>query len=148
MVSMRSWQKFPPCPTEPMPGSSRMDLLLAEAEAISSGVSTSGITELGTLLHSTSSTQKKGVRIRERNNFAGTKISEERRGGGAKAEMPLQPMEKTMVGHLCPCSPWRPQWSTYPPAVCGEHHNGAGECMEETVILWEFHAGEVLQHGL
>ncbi|KAF4787843.1 hypothetical protein TURU_164610 [Turdus rufiventris] len=128
-----------------MPGISRMDLLLAEAEAISSGVSTSGITELGTLLLSTCSTQEKGVRMCERNNFAGMKISKEGRGGGARAEMPLQPMEKTMVG-LCPCSPWRPQWSTYPPAVCGEHHKDEG--MKGTVILWEFYTGEVLQHGL
>ena len=42
--SVSCYQKLPPCPAEPMPPSSKMDLLLAKAEPINSGGSTSGIT--------------------------------------------------------------------------------------------------------
>jgi len=51
------------------------------------------------------------VRICERNNSAETKASEgEGRGGAPTAgeEIPLQPMEKTMVREAVPCSTWRP----------------------------------------
>jgi len=50
----------------------------------------------------------RGVRICERNNSADTKVSEEEGGGcapGTGAEVPLQPVEKMMVGqavHLQP----------------------------------------------
>jgi len=42
---------------------------------------------------------ERGVRIRERNNSAETKVSEGGGGGapGTRAEVPLQPVEKTMV---------------------------------------------------
>jgi len=46
---------------------------------------------------------QRGVRICERNNPADTKDNEEGRGGGAsgaRAEIPLQPVEKTMVKHV------------------------------------------------
>jgi len=58
---------------------SKMDLLLAETKVIS-----------------------------ERNNFADTKFSEEGEGGGAPgtgAEIPLQPMLKTMVRQTVPLQP-------------------------------------------
>jgi len=50
------------------------------------------------------------VRICERINSADTKVSEEGGGGGAPgtgAEIPLQPVEQTMVRQAVPCSPWR-----------------------------------------
>ncbi|GAB0183220.1 hypothetical protein GRJ2_000787300 [Grus japonensis] len=43
-------------------------------------------------------------------NSADTKVSAEGGGGGApdtRAEIPLQPMVKTMVRQAVPCSPWR-----------------------------------------
>ena len=43
---MRSCKKLPPCPIEPMPAGSTLDLLLAKAEPISDGGSASGITDL------------------------------------------------------------------------------------------------------
>jgi len=48
------------------------------------------------------------VRICERNNSADTKVSEGGGGGGAPssgAEIPLQPMEKTMVRQAVPLQP-------------------------------------------
>jgi len=44
VTSVRSCQKFPPCPMEPSPAGSKMDPLLGKAEPISDGGSTSGIT--------------------------------------------------------------------------------------------------------
>ena len=44
VASVRSCQKLPPCLTEPMPAGSKTDPLLAKAEPISNGGSTSGIT--------------------------------------------------------------------------------------------------------
>lgn len=46
MVSERRCQKLPPCQTEPMPGGSKLDLLLAKAEPISDCGSVPGITLL------------------------------------------------------------------------------------------------------
>lgn len=48
MASVRSWQKVPPCPSEPMPVSSRMDLLLAEIKPVRNDRKTSGITDIKT----------------------------------------------------------------------------------------------------
>ncbi|KAK4818202.1 hypothetical protein QYF61_008586 [Mycteria americana] len=51
------------------------------------------------------SSWERGVRIWERNNSADTKVSEEGGGGGAPgtgAEIPLQPVEKTMVKQVAP----------------------------------------------
>ena len=65
---------------------------------------------------------ERGVRICERNNSADTKVSEEGGGGGApgaRAEIPLQPVVKTMVRQVVPCSQWRLWWSRYPPAAYG-----------------------------
>ncbi|KAK4830727.1 hypothetical protein QYF61_013177 [Mycteria americana] len=54
------------------------------------------------------SSQKRGVRICERNNSADTKVTEEGGGGGAPgpgAEISLQPMVKTMVRQAFPLQP-------------------------------------------
>ncbi|KAK4817094.1 hypothetical protein QYF61_027925 [Mycteria americana] len=78
----------------------QMDPLLAKAEPISDGGSTSVMAYLRRgkkLLRN--SIWKRGVRICERNNSADTQISEEGGGGGAPgagAEIPLQPVVKTM----------------------------------------------------
>ena len=87
----------------------KMDPLLAKAEPISDGGSASGITDLrkGKKLLRNGS-QKTEVRICERNNSADTKVSEEGGGGGAPgagAEIPLQPVGKTMVRQAVPLHP-------------------------------------------
>ncbi|GAB0190217.1 acid sphingomyelinase-like phosphodiesterase 3b [Grus japonensis] len=54
------------------------------------------------------SIQDRGVRICERNNSTDTKVSEEGGGGGAPGagtEIPLQPVEKTMVKQAVPLQP-------------------------------------------
>ena len=59
-------------------------------------------------MHSSNCSWERGVRIRERNNSADTKVSEEGGGGGAPgagAEIPLQPMVKTMVRQAVPLQP-------------------------------------------
>jgi len=84
---------------------SRTDPPLAKAEPISDGGSTSGITYLR---REKKLQQERGVRIRERNNFPDTKVSEEGGTGGAPgagAEVPLQTMEKTMVRQAVPLQP-------------------------------------------
>jgi len=88
-------------PMEPVLAGSKMGLSLAKPEPISDCGSTSLITYLRrgkTLLHNSS--WSRGVRICERNSSADTKVSEEGQGGGAtgaRAEIPLQPVVKTMV---------------------------------------------------
>ncbi|KAK4829029.1 hypothetical protein QYF61_001804 [Mycteria americana] len=94
---------------EPMPAGSKMDPPLAKAEPISDGGSASVITYLrrGKKLLCNSS-QERGVRVFERNNSADTKVSEEGGGGGAPgtgAEIPLQPVVKTMVRQAVPLQP-------------------------------------------
>ena len=107
---MKRHQKLSPCWTELVPAGSKIDLLLAKAEPISNGGSTSGITCLRRR-KVTAQQQlqvKRGVRICERNNSADTKVSEEGGGGGAPgagAEIPLQPMVKTMVRQAVPLQP-------------------------------------------
>ncbi|GAB0186167.1 mitochondrial enolase superfamily member 1 [Grus japonensis] len=85
------------------------DLLLAKAEPISDSGSTFGITYLrGEKNHQEQLQPERGVRRFERNNSAGTKVSEEGGGGGAPgagAEIPLQPVEKTMVRQAVPLQP-------------------------------------------
>ena len=94
---------------EPTPAGSKADPLLAKAKPISDGGSTSVITHLrrGKKLLRNSSWER-GVRICERNNSADTKVSKEGGGGGAPgagAEIPLQPMVKTMVRQAVPLQP-------------------------------------------
>ncbi|GAB0195028.1 acid sphingomyelinase-like phosphodiesterase 3b [Grus japonensis] len=93
-----------------MPAGSKMDPLLAKAEPISDGGSTSGITELrrGEKTHQEQLQPERGVKICGRNNSADTKVSAEGGGGGAPgtgAEIPLQPLEKTMVRQAVPLQP-------------------------------------------
>ncbi|GAB0189017.1 epimerase family protein SDR39U1 [Grus japonensis] len=90
-----------------MPAGSKTDPLLAKAEPISDGGSASGITELrrGEKTAQEKLQPDRGVRICKRNDSADTKVSEEGGGGGApgaRAEIPLQPMEKTMVRQAVP----------------------------------------------
>ncbi|GAB0184702.1 AN1-type zinc finger protein 5-like [Grus japonensis] len=99
-----------------MPAGSKTDLQLAKAEPNSDGGSVSGITELrrGEKKNKTKNTHQeelqpeRGARTCERNNSADTKVSEEGGGGGAPvpgAEIPLQPLEKTMVRQAVPQQP-------------------------------------------
>ncbi|GAB0178094.1 epimerase family protein SDR39U1 [Grus japonensis] len=91
-----------------MPAGSKTDPLLAKAKPISDSGSTSGITELRMRKNVAAQQQlqpQRGVRIRERNNSADTKVSADGGGGGAPgagAEIPLQPLEKTMVRQAVP----------------------------------------------
>ncbi|GAB0187378.1 hypothetical protein GRJ2_001203100 [Grus japonensis] len=88
-----------------------MDPLLAKAEPISDGGSASGITDLrrgGGGGERSNLQPERGVRIQERNNSADTKVSADGGGGGAPgagAEIPLQPLEKTMVRQAVPLQP-------------------------------------------
>ena len=102
MPSVRSCSKLPPCLTEPVPASSKTDPPLAKAKAISDGGSTFGITDLRRGRKSCGEmAAERGVRLCERNNPAGTKVSEEGGGGGARdaraESLPWQLVMKTMV---------------------------------------------------
>ncbi|KAK4807043.1 hypothetical protein QYF61_018384 [Mycteria americana] len=93
-------QKLPPCPIEPVPAGSKMDPPLAKAEPTSDSGSASVIIYLRRGKNCCTTAAERGVRICERNNYADTKVSEEGGGGGAPgtgAEIPLQPMVKTML---------------------------------------------------
>ncbi|KAK4821754.1 hypothetical protein QYF61_000815 [Mycteria americana] len=89
--------------------SSKKDLPLAKAKPISDSGSASVITYLRRGEKKPAQLQsKRGVGICERNNSAGTKVSEEGGGGGApdtRAEIPLQPLVKTMVRQAVPLQP-------------------------------------------
>ncbi|KAJ7405957.1 protein pxr1-like [Pitangus sulphuratus] len=67
------------CPIEPMPAGSKMDPPLAKAEPISNGHRASGITQLrrGEATAQQQLQLERGVRIRERNSPADTKVSGE-----------------------------------------------------------------------
>ncbi|GAB0178424.1 hypothetical protein GRJ2_000307700 [Grus japonensis] len=87
-----------------------MDLLLAKAEPISDSASASVVTYSRRKKNNTRSNLQagKGVRICERNNSADTQVSADGGGGGApgvRAEIPLQPLEKTMVRQAVPLQP-------------------------------------------
>ncbi|GAB0208689.1 acid sphingomyelinase-like phosphodiesterase 3b [Grus japonensis] len=94
-----------------MPAGSKTDPLLAKAEPISSDGSTSVITYLRREKKKKKISvlqPERGVRRCERNNCADTKVSEEGGGGGtpgARADIPLQPMVKTMVRQAVPLQP-------------------------------------------
>ncbi|GAB0207086.1 hypothetical protein GRJ2_003174200 [Grus japonensis] len=94
-----------------MPASSKKASLMAKAKPISDGGSASVITYLRREKKQPRSSflqPERGVRTCERNNSADTKVSEEGRGGGAPGiggEIPLQPMEKTMVRQAVPLQP-------------------------------------------
>jgi len=87
---------------------SQTDLPLAKAEPISNNGSTSGITYLRRGKKPAQLQPERGMRICERNNSADIKVSEEGGGGGAsgaRAEVPLQLMMKTMVRQVVPLQP-------------------------------------------
>ncbi|GAB0183375.1 hypothetical protein GRJ2_000802800 [Grus japonensis] len=92
-----------------MPASSKTDPLLAKAEPISDGDSTSGVTQLRREKKPVCSSHKRRVRRCERNNSADTKVCEEGGAGGApgaRAEIPLQqPMGKNLVRQAVPLQP-------------------------------------------
>ncbi|GAB0180072.1 cAMP-dependent protein kinase inhibitor alpha [Grus japonensis] len=120
-----------------MPASSKMDPLLAKAEIISDGGGTSRITELRRgktpAQHQEQLQPERGVRICERNNSADTQVTEEGGAGGAPgtgAEIPLQPLEKTMVRQAVPLQPM-------------EVHGGTGGCLKEAATPWEARARAV-----
>jgi len=89
-----------------MPAGSKMDLLLAKAQPISN---TSRIyLRRGKVDAQQQLELERGGRTCKRNNSADTKVSEEGGGGSvpvAEAEIPLQPMEKTMVRQAIPLQP-------------------------------------------
>ncbi|PKU39468.1 protein pxr1-like [Limosa lapponica baueri] len=93
---------------EPTPASSKIDPLLTKAEPISDSGSASGITYLRWRKNAVQQQPEREVRICERNSPADTKDSEEGAGGGApgvRAEIPLQPVVKTMVRQAVPLQP-------------------------------------------
>ncbi|KAK4811165.1 hypothetical protein QYF61_019796 [Mycteria americana] len=84
------------------------------------------------------SSWKRGVRICERNNSADTKVSEEGGGRGApgtRAEIPLQPVVKTMVRQAVLLQPMEVNsGADIHPAACEGPHVGAGGCARRR--LW------------
>jgi len=85
-----------------MPASSKMELLLSKAEPIRGGGRASVITYLR---RDKNSSQERGVRQCERNNSVDTKVSKQGGGGGtpgARTEIPLQTVMKTMVRQVVP----------------------------------------------
>jgi len=128
VASVRSCEKLPLCPVKSVPAGSKMDPTMVKAESISNSGSTSVITHLrrkkNPKLHN-------GVLQLERGQHSDyTKVSEEGGGGGAPgatAEIPLQPVEKTMVSQAVHLQPM-------------EAHGGAGGCLKEAVTLWGAHA--------
>ena len=109
MASVRTCQELPLCPIEQMPAGSNTDPPLAKAEPIGDGGSASGITYLRRGEKTCTTATSAGERSEnERNNCADTKVSEEGEGGGAPgtgAEIPLQPVVKTMVRQAVPLQP-------------------------------------------
>jgi len=88
---------FQPSPTDPQQGM---------AKPLSQGGGTLGKACLrkGKMLHSSA---KSGY-INVRNSYADTKVRKERGGGGApgtRAEIPLQPLEETIVTQVVPLQP-------------------------------------------
>ncbi|GAB0183796.1 acid sphingomyelinase-like phosphodiesterase 3b [Grus japonensis] len=118
-----------------MPAGSKMDLPLAKA--ISHGGNASGVMNLRSVCvgggEPAETAVERGVRRCERNNSADTKVSEEGGGGGAPgsgAEIPLQPLEKTMVRQAVPLQPVDVDGGAdiHSPAAHGGPHTGAGGC--------------------
>ncbi|GAB0204021.1 epimerase family protein SDR39U1 [Grus japonensis] len=99
-----------------MPAGSNTDPPLAKAEPISDSGSASVITYLRRGKKKTKPKNQehlqpeRGVRICERNNSADTKVNAEGGGGGAPgtgAEIPLQPVVKTIVKQAVPLQPMK-----------------------------------------
>ena len=94
---MRRCQKLPPCP---------ISSALARG-CLSKGGSASVITYLrrGKKKRLQNSSWKRGVRLRERNDSADTKISEEGGGGGAPGTGAEIPLQQTMMRQAVPLQP-------------------------------------------
>ncbi|GAB0187143.1 hypothetical protein GRJ2_001179600 [Grus japonensis] len=93
-----------------MPAGSKTDPLLAKAEPISDGssISDNKYVIIKGKKHQEQLQPERGARICERNSSADTKVGEEGGGGhapGTRAEIPLQPLEKTMVRQAVPLQP-------------------------------------------
>ena len=89
---------------------------------------------------------ERGVRICERNNSADTKVSEEGGGGGAPgagAEIPLQPVGKTMVRQVVPLHPMEVNGGAdiHLQPMERPHAGGGGCAPKEAVAPWEARAG-------
>lgn len=85
-----------------MAAGSRMDTILSKA--ISNGSGASGIIDLRGKSYCATLAGERS----ESTSSADIKAREEEGGGGApdaRAEIPLQPVVKTVVRQLCPCSP-------------------------------------------
>ena len=86
------------------------------------------------------------MRIWERTNSADTKVSEEGDGGGApgtRADIPLQPLEQTMVRQAVPQQPMEVHGGAeiHLHPVEGGPHTGEGGCLKEAVAPWGACAG-------
>lgn len=146
---------------ESMPNSSKLDLQLAKSAPISSHANNSGITylksEKKTKNKCAQLQPKRGARICERNNYSDTRVSEK---GERIAQVPLQPVVKTVVRQLFPCSLWRstveqrspwssaPCWSRWiPEGGCDPVGNPcwnrvlSGPCGERSPV-WSIFAGK------
>jgi len=134
-----------PVSDKPVSAGSKTDLPVAKAKPISEGGSTSVITYLRRGRKNCGKMAvKRAVRQFERNNSAGTKVSEEGGGGGAPVAgaetFPLQPVEQTMVRQAVPLQPMEVHSGAniHP---CKEPHAGAGGCLKEAVTPWGAHTG-------
>ncbi|KAM9590862.1 uncharacterized protein ACIBXB_005912 [Morphnus guianensis] len=129
-----------------MPAGSMMDPPLPKAEPISNSGSASVIAYLrrGKKLLRNGS-RRRGVRICERNNPADAKVSEEGGGGdapGARAEIPLHPMVKTMVRQAVPLQLMEVHGGAdIHLQPMEDPHAGAGGFPKEAVTPWEARAG-------
>lgn len=87
------------------------------------------------------------MRTPQRNNPGDTQVSAERGARAAPdtgAEIPPQPVVKTVVRQPCPCNTGKAQ-NLYPPAAPGEPRLEQGDASKEAVILWKTH-GESSSH--
>jgi len=117
-----------------MPASSKMDPLLAKAEPIRDGGRTSVIMCLRREWEYMRETALQAPRL--------PKKEEEEVLPGARAAIPLQPVDKINVEADCaPAAHRGPWWSRSPPAAPGGPPAKAAECPKEVVSLWEAHAG-------
>ncbi|PKU31466.1 hypothetical protein llap_18230 [Limosa lapponica baueri] len=107
-----------------MPAGSKTDPPLAKAEPISNGGSVSVATYLRRG-KKCCTTEAGRVRKCERNNSADTKVNEEGGGGGVSgtgAEIPLQPVVKTVVTQVVPLQPVEETIGSGK-LLCGVTHN-------------------------
>ena len=110
MISVRRHQKLSLFQTDPVTPSSKMGPLLIKAGPVSPFCSASVI-----IYFSRSRKHCTGVRICDSNSPADIKVSEEEGGGcdsGTGAEIPLQPVVKTMIKAGSPPAAHGGSWQT------------------------------------